>query len=243
MGTKFASADACQKGDCQYFPLTPFGKHDYFHTAAQSQADFWPGPVAQSPSWHCALAAAGMVMVMESVFFHSNKLTKPVECGENRPVEQVHGGTHTRGQGSFFSHLPAAALQHAAQQALIQKQNVMNCRKSSELIQSVAFFSLNNAFFSSQAHTSPFQKNTACACSPKTQIPERAVLWSLGTGTLLYFLNTSPAPWGSMTCISRLATPAPSHPSPRPPKSQWDITQRTQQRTNARQLCSSGGSD
>lgn len=152
-----------------------------------------------------------MVMVMESVFFHSNKLTKPVECGENRPVEQVHGGTHTRGQGSFLSHLPAAALQHTARQALIQKPNVMDCRKSFKLIQSEAFFSPYIMHFS--PHTSPFHKNTACACSPKTQVPETAALGSRGSGTLAYLLNTSPAPWGSMTCVSCL-------PSPRPPKPQ-----------------------
>lgn len=62
-------------------------------------------------------------------------------------------------------------------------------------------------------HTSPFHKNTACACSPKSQVPETAALGSRGSGTLAYLLNTSPAPWGSMTCVS-------CPPSPRPPKPQ-----------------------
>lgn len=45
------------------------------------------------------------------------------------------------------------------------------------------------------------KKNTNCeGLQPKDPNPKRAELWSRGTGTLSYFLNTSPASWGFVTC-------------------------------------------
>lgn len=142
-------------------------------------------------------------MVMESVFFRSNKLTKPVECGENRPVEQVHRGTHTRGQGSFFSHLPAAALQQTARQALVQKTERYELQQILQTRSVCAIFFPYIMHFS--PHTSPFQKKYSVCPQSKDPNPR-------GSGTLAYFLNTSPAPWGAMTCVS---SPAPPPLAPR----------------------------
>lgn len=168
-------------------------------------------------------------MVMESVFFLSNKLTKPVECGENRPVEQVHGGTHTHTRGQRLILLPPACRSAPAHSPTGAHPKT----ERDELQKILQTHSVSGIFFlPSRMHFSPHRltlhlfkkkkKNTACACSPKTQISERAALRSRGTRTLAYSLNTSTAPWGSMTCVSCLATTPPPTPrqSPRPPKPQ-----------------------
>lgn len=193
-----------------------------------------------------------MVMVMESVFFLSNKLTKPVECGENRPVEQVHGGTHTHTRGQRLILLPPAcrsAPVHSPTGAHPKtERDELQKILQTHSVSGIFFYLPECIFLLTGSHftfSKKKKKHSMCLQSkdPNLRESSAAIPRDRNPGVLPEYQHR---PLG----IHDLRLLPSDHTTPQPPANPLgrlnrseDITGRTQQHAHAPQLCSSGGSD